>query len=369
MGKPSKIKKSKQRPVNKAYGYLLRYLPRKRFWRVSVITLFVVFTAWIGGMYSIAQWYTFKHRNEPLKLGATFIPDYAKSLGLDPKETMQAMITDLGVKNFRLVSYWDNIEYQQGKYDFSGLDWQFEKANKAGAKVSLAIGLRQPRWPECHAPNWANVDTSPEINWYPQLKKFMAEVINRYKNNPALESYQLENEYFLSVFGECKNFSRERLVDEYKYVKGLDPNHKVIVSRSNNAVGLPVGQPTPDEFGVSVYKRVWDKTLTHRYFEYPFPAWFYGFLAGAGEILTGKDMIIHELQAEPWPPNGILQDSPDELNKSLNAKRLADRFEYGKATGMKKIDLWGAEYWYYRKVKLGDDSLWKVAKQEFAKKD
>jgi hypothetical protein len=32
---------------------------------------------------------------------------------------------------------------------------------------------------------------------------------------------------------------------------------------------------------------------------------------------------------------------------------------------MKSIDLWGAEYWYYRKTVLHDDSLWNVASQQF----
>lgn len=352
-------------PIKKAYGWLRRYLPKSTFWRRLLLTTIALVMLTVATMYGIAQGYRFIHRNDPLKLGVTFIPGYAAGLGLDPKETMQRMIDDLKVKNFRLVSYWEEIEPEPNKFDFSQLDWQFEKANAAGAKVSLAIGLRQPRWPECHHPAWAKVDTTPESEWYPDLQSFMAAVIERYKNNPALESYQLENEFFLSVFGKCTNFNRQRLIDEFKFVKGLDPNHTVIISRSNNAIGLPVGQPTPDEFGVSVYKRVWDKNITRRYVEYPFPAWFYGFLAGAGELLTGKNMIIHELQAEPWPPNGITQDSPEELNKSLDAKRLADRFEYGKATGIKEIDLWGAEYWYYRKVKLGDDSLWKVAQQKF----
>ncbi|MGZ6005524.1 MAG: beta-galactosidase, partial [Candidatus Saccharimonadales bacterium] len=321
----------------------------------------------VGSLYGIARWYIAVHANDPLNLGVTFIPDYAAGLGLDPKDTMKHLINDLQVKNFRLVGYWDDIEPQPNKFDFSQLDWQFAMANAAGAKVSLAIGLRQPRWPECHAPDWVQVDSTPEASWYPNLQAFIAAVIGRYKDNPALDSYQLENEYFLSVFGKCTNFDRNRLETEFKFVKGLDATHPVIISRSNNAIGLPVGQPTPDEFGVSVYKRVWDKTITHRYFEYPFPAWFYAFLAGAGQILTGKNMIIHELQAEPWPPHGIQLDTPAELNKSLDAKRLADRFAYGEATGMKTIDLWGAEYWYYRKVKLGDDSLWKVAQQEFAK--
>ncbi len=351
------------------YSLLLNILPKKTFWRRLVLTLIAIVVLVVGTMYGIARWYIAQNANKPLKLGVTFIPDYASGLGLNPKNTMQAMITDLGVKNFRLVGYWDDVEPSEGKYNFSQLDWEFAMAQAAGAKVSLAIGLRQPRWPECHAPGWTQVDTMPESVWYPKLTSFMNKVIERYKNNSALDSYQLENEYFLSVFGRCKNFDRQRLVNEFNLVKQLDPNHKVIVSRSNNAIGLPVGMPTPDEFGVSVYKRVWDATLTHRYFEYPFPAWFYGFLAGAGKILTGKDMIIHELQAEPWPPGGITgpTSSSAELAKSLDANRLKDRFSYGEATGIREIYLWGAEYWYWRKVKFGDDSLWKVAEQEFSK--
>src|SRR5581483_583878 len=141
---------------------------------------------------------------------------------------------------------------------------------------------------------------------------------------------QLENEYFLSAFGECKDFSRDRLKDEAAFVKQQDPGHKLIISRSNNAIGLPIGQPQPDEFGVSVYKRVWDATITHRYFEYPFPAWFYGFLAGGGKLLTGKDLVIHELQAEAWPPpTENIKDAPvSELYKSMNPQRLQDRFSY-----------------------------------------
>ena len=96
-------------------------------------------------MYGIAYWYQQKHRNEPITFGSTFIPTYAESFGLDPQETMQAMIDDLGIKRFRLVSYWRTIEKEPGTYDFSQLDWQFEKVKKAGGRVSLAIGLRQPR--------------------------------------------------------------------------------------------------------------------------------------------------------------------------------------------------------------------------------
>ncbi len=316
-------------------------------------------------MYGIAQWYIHSERSKPLEQGVSFIPDYAKSLGLDPQETMDAL-TGIGVRHFRLVSYWSDMEQSPGKYDFSQLDWQFKKAETAHSKVILVLGLRQPRWPECHYPGWVDI-SQPQSKWQPQLETFMSKVIERYKDSPSLQQYQLENEYFLHGFGNCTNFSRQRLIDEYNLVKKADPHHSIIIGRSNNSLGFPTGQPQPDEFSISVYKRVWDANFSHRYLEYPQPAWFYGFLAGTQKIFLHKDMMIGELQAEAWPPRGqtIQNTSLAEQNKSLNAKRLKDRFQYGRATGMRQIYLWGAEYWYYRLVKLDDPSLWNVAKQEF----
>lgn len=354
----------------RAYKRLLRHLrfEKPRYWireqgvftKIALV-LCAIIILFVGSAYGVAQWYIITQRHKEFKFGATFIPSYARYFDLDPEATLDAMINDLNIRHYRLVSYWDAIEKTPGQYDFSELDWQIKKVQAAGGTVSLAIGLRQPRWPECHMPDWAAKQSKDQ--WYPQLKTFIGKVVNRYKDNSALDTYQLENEYFLKAFGICPDFSRDRLVDEFNYVKRLDPNHKIIVTRSNNAWGWPVYAPIPDISGVSIYKRVWDRTITKRYFEYPFPAWFYAFLAGGTEILTGKDLIVHELQTEPWGPDkGIKDISIEEQNKSLDAKRLTDRIKYGKATGMREIDLWGVEMWYWRKVKLHDDSLWEAGK-------
>lgn len=349
-----------------AFSFVVRtlrgYYRKNWFSKVAVILTGLIILA-VGTMYGISRWYAYTQAGKPLVMGTSFIPAYAESFGLDPKDTMDALINDLGIRQFRLVSYWTQLEPEQGKYDFSLLDWQFKKAEESGSKVTLSLGLRQPRWPECHMPKWAQ--GMPESQWQPLLEKFMTETVNRYKNSPALDSYQVENEFFLKDFGICTNFNRDRLVSEYNLVKKLDPNHPVIIARSNNAIGWPVGEPTPDEFGISIYKRVWDSKITKRYVEYPFPAWYYGFLAGWQKIVTGRDMIVHELQAEAWPPNyqNIKDVSIDEQNKSFSPEIFKSRVEYGKATGMREIYLWGSEYWYYRKQILNDPSLWDVAKE------
>jgi len=318
-------------------------------------------------MYGIARWYMASQADQPIVFGATFIPDYARHFDLDARETMTAMIDDLGLKRLRLVSYWSNGEREPGEYDFSELDWQFRLAEDRGVQVSLAIGLRQPRWPECHMPEWAK--QLPKAEWSARLKDYMSAVVLRYKDSPALESYQLENEYFLKVFGICPDHSRDRLIDEFNLVKSLDPKTTLVVSMSNNAIGTPIGEPTPDEWAISVYKRVWDKDVTKRYLEYPIPAWYYGFRAGFTQLIRGHNSFIHELQAESWTPGDLgSKNTPlDEQYKSLNPQRLHDRMEYGRATGMKKIDLWGVEWWYYLKTKKNAPEVWEAGRQELRK--
>jgi len=339
---------------------------RSRFGKFVVLIVYII-SFIVASAYGIAKWYQFGNRDEPVVFGATFVPNYARYFELDPKETLSAMIDDLGIKRFRLVSYWNVHEKQPGQYDFSELDWQFDMIEAAGGQVSLAIGLRQPRWPECHGPDWAMA--KPMEQWSKDLNVYISKVIERYKDRESLIEYQLENEFFLSVFGICPDFTRQRLINEAELVKSLDPDTTLVISRSNNAVGFPIGDPRPDKFALTVYKRVWDKTITKRYFEYPFPAWFYGFLAGGGKILTDKDLFIHELQTESWlPPQYNMRTAPiDELYKSLSPERLVARLKYANDTGMKTIDLWGVEWWYHMKNNRNAPELWDTARQELSK--
>jgi hypothetical protein len=367
--------KKKNSRINSARNLvgLIKNTLKRIFWdnRTNIgktgTVLAMIFSLMVASSYGIAQWYINKHKNEPLNIGVTFIPDYARYYSLDPQETMQAIINDLGIKRFRLVSYWKNHEPNDNQYDFSELDWQFDMVEKAGGEVSLTLGLRQPRWPECHGPEWAM--NKPVIDWTEDLKEYMGEIIDRYKDRAVLKEYQLENEYFLSVFGECPDFSRERLVDEFNYVKSKDPSRQLIVSRSNNATpSWPIGEPRADIVAASIYKRVWDKTVTKRYFEYPYPAWFYGFLAGATEITTGRNTIIHELQTEAWLPEGYaMSNAPIEiLYQTFSPDRMRSRLEYGIATGIRTIDIWGVEWWYHMKTKRNSPELWDTAKQVLA---
>lgn len=344
----------------------LKHYWQKNWLNKSMIIAFVTFVVLVSAMFGIAQWYKTSENHKPLVMGVSFMPAYAEFLGLDAEQTMDKIIGELGVRHFRLVSYWNQIEPAPGEYDFEALDWQFKKVEQVDGTVTLSLGLRQPRWPECHMPNWA--EKLPKDERQIHLNGFIAAVVDRYKDSPALKSYQLENEFLLTSFApHCPEITPEQVTEEFKLVKFIDPQHPIIISRSNNLPAIPLRQPVPDEYGISVYRRVWEGRFIDRYFQYPFPAWYYGFLAGAQKIVHGKPSVLHELQAEAWPPHGqsIPDTSLDEQNKSINAQRLEDTFEFGRDTGMREIYLWGAEYWYYRMVKLDDPSLWQVAKDSF----
>jgi hypothetical protein len=48
----------------------------------------------------------------------------------------------------------------------------------------------------------------------------------------------------------------------------------------------------------------------------------------------------------------------------MNADRMKSRIQYAEDTGMRTIDFWGAEWWYWLKVKEHDASVWNVVKDK-----
>lgn len=335
----------------------------RRSWpqRLLVLSLIMVLVIYAQAV-AVSDWYINKHKNEPLNIGVTFSSEYANYLGVDPRATFKALRDDMGFKRFRLVSYWNMVEPTPGKYDFSDLDWQLQMIGEVHGTATVAIGLRQPRWPECHAPDWAAGGL--KAGNYKALDAYIKATVEHLRSYPQVKSYQLENEYFLGVFGVCPPSDRQQLVYEFDMVKALDPSRPILMSLANNYFGIPTGQPRPDEFAVSVYKRVFDYTITHRYYEYPFTPRYYAYRAGLTEIFTGRKSMLHELQAEPWIPPGFdIRTAPlSEEYKSMDPARAASRIPYGISTGFRDIDLWGGEWWYWLKTIRHNPDVWNAVK-------
>src|SRR4030042_2657750 len=94
--------------------------------------------------------------------GVNFSQKYTELLGLDWKNTYLALLDDLKVKNIKLITYWNEIESEENKYNFEDLDWQIKNAEERGVKILLVVGMKTPRWPECHIPDWAKNEDKEE---------------------------------------------------------------------------------------------------------------------------------------------------------------------------------------------------------------
>lgn len=292
------------------------------------------------------------------EFGVSFSLHRCSELGVDKKKLLRAALKDLGFRRFRLMSYWNIHEQEPGNYDFTELDWQLDMIAKYKGKVTLCLGKRQPRWPECHMPDWAK--KLPKDKWYEALFAYIRTVVERYKDHPALASWQLENEALLKDFGYCEDgdYSHLRLRTEYEIAKDTDPVHPVIMTLSDSW-GLPWRRPHPDRYAMSLYRITINKKDTYVYSKRP--AVFYRFRVLFIRLLKNRGCFIHELQAEPWLKTALTESSIEEQLKRMNPPMLKNIIRYAQKTGQNPIDLWGLEWWYWLKAQ-GHPQLWNFAK-------
>ncbi len=292
--------------------------------------------------------YFFGRSQEPEKInyGVSFSQKYAQELGLNWQETYLALLDDLGIKKLRLIAYWDLIEPEQGIYNFQDLDWQIIEASKRGAQVILTIGYKLPRWPECHLPKWAEKE---------DVLEFLEQAVKHYRDMPTIIAWQVENEPFMP-FGICPKLSTKLLDKEIYLVKAFD-DRPVIITDSGELSTWFRASRKADIFGTTLYKTVLHKYL--KYINYPLPAWFYSLWAK----IIRKPIIVSELQAEPWGPKAIQEMSLEEQSKSMSAEKFREIIEFEKQTGISEVYLWGGEWWYWLKEKMGDSSMWEEVRK------
>ncbi len=300
------------------------------------------------------------------RYGVSFSVKYAQELSNDWKANYTALLDDLKIQDYRLMSHWDTIEPDNNRYTFADLDWQMDEAAKRGANVSLSIGLRQPRWPECHEPGWAKQIEEESAAWRTELYEYIEAVVTRYRTHPALYSYQLENEASNNWFGDCRGGAapQDRLVEEFNLVKQLDPYHEVWMSLGDQH-GWPLSQPTPDKYGFSVYRVVYSTQLpVHFYMTYPITVWYHRMRIAIIDIIRDRDVFIHELQAEPWGPKATKDLTIDEQDRSMSSEQIHKNLTYARKIGKSEIYLWGGEWWYWRKQTHNDARPWEAIREE-----
>jgi len=324
-----------------------------------LLWLCVIAVAFGVGIWVLAQ----KPVPESITYGMSFNTPYARELGLDWKETYDAILDDLGVRHLRLAAHWPMVEPENGQWNFTELDYQIARAEAVGAEVVLAVGRRLPRWPECHIPEW--VRSYPREAKNAEVLEYVEAVVERYKDSPAVKIWQVENEPFLRVFAfeHCGELDLELLDAEIALVRRLDPAREILITDSGNLGTWHGAYERGDRFGTSVYVYFWNPELGQ--FRTILPPWAYRVKERLIALWYGeKPTMLIELSAEPWLVRPIVETPLEVQFSRMNVDKFNDILAYAEATRYSEQYLWGAEWWYWLTFK-GHPEMWERGKLLF----
>lgn len=296
--------------------------------------------------------------------GITFSTIRAQELGFDPATLLATMLDDLHPAKIRIPVYWSEIEPTQGKFDFSKYESLLVETGKRGTEVILVLGRKQPRWPECHQPEWFNsLDAQQqEAATLNMIEHSVAE----FKDIQSVVAWQIENEPYFQYGPVCPVTSPALYKKEVNLVAQLDEKPTIATDSGEKGMWVNVAWSGTNTLGATMYREVYhDKK--GKYISYKFPWWSYNIKAGLVKLLTNADDIIGvELQAEPWLIiSNPKATPPAEQLKRMNPDIFRNNIAYATKVGLSENYFWGAEWWYWMAKEHGDDSMINAAKTFF----
>lgn len=291
------------------------------------------------------------------RFGVSFSTKFAWELGLDVDEAFWEIVNNLNVRAIRLPMYWDDIQPEFETWNWWPYDHLVQMADEKGVALTLAIGMKTPRWPECHIPKWAQAISS-DTGFERVRNAYIEAVIRRYDGHPSIERYQIENEP-LFPFGDCPPPDLRGLEREIATVRALT-DKPIQTTVSGEFEPWSRAAPLVDVLGVSMYRISWNDL--YGYSRYPIPAVFYKLRALATSRHVQR-IVISELQAEPWflgPPTA----DDARWARAFTKEDLADQVRFARRTGLPEAYLWGVEWWYYLRGQ-GYPELWEAGRELF----
>ncbi len=297
--------------------------------------------------------------------GVTYSRRFARGLGVDWQGTFDAILRDLGPKKIRLAAYWDEIEKSPREFDFSELDWLVRRAGEAGADVTLVVGLKVPRWPECSFPAW--VYGHEPIDREAALRSYIQHVVERYRLETTISRWQVENEPFL-WFGKCPRRGYGFLEEEIALVRAIDPARPILVTDSGEFGLWARSVLFGDEFGTTMYRKVYNRGVSPflGVIEYPLAPSFFRLKEQMVRFFTGtrdKPFLVVELQAEPWGTRAISEMTYEEQIELFSPDYFGETLHYARDTGFSEYYLWGVEWWYFVGKKYEDWRYWEIGRE------
>lgn len=347
---------------------------RRRVQTLAIALLLPFLT--IGSLHLLAPAPARAHANVgPVQVGISFSPLRAGYLGLDYQSAFRRLEA-LHFRVIRLSAYWDEID--QSGYD--QLDWLMGEAQHAHQPVLLTVGMKALGWPEFFVPAAAmpsSVGQGQDIASDPRLRdatlSFIEDTVLRYRDNPVLLGWQIENEPFNRAGPERLWIDASFLKDEVTSVRQLDNHHRPMIVNAFSHFNLLFDQASArqgfdlrqvlgfeadsaerdslsvlnkgDILGLDVYTAIGYQFIGQDHLSRADGDWP-DRLARVRDlaIRQGKQAWITEAQAEPWEAS----DSTFAKPKSTSPQAIRSLFANLKDAGYGTVLFWGAEYWLWQ---------------------
>jgi hypothetical protein len=301
----------------------------------------------------------------PKILGTTFSPLQCHYMGLDYQEVFRR-VCSLGLNRVRLCAYWHEIERSPKQFDFSILDWLLEESDRYGVEAIVAVGMKVPRWPEFHFPDWVQSQHNTKGRPEPMdtdgaiadlTLRLTEAVVTHARSAPNLKYWQVENEPFTKLDITAGRYLSTAFVErEVALVRSLArADQKIALT---GAIELP-GAANPeddrafaaclrlaDAVGINVYTKV---PVGPLFYLEPNPFYWRKLQQWQAELVAnGKEDWIAEAQAEPWEHKQLVAMNKFD-HPSSSPKQTTNLVSSLSRMGYSTVLLWGCEYWYWQK--------------------
>jgi len=174
------------------------------------------------------------------RLGISFRPLQAESMGLEPRGTLAALL-EHPYQVVRLAALWNRMEPAPDAFDPSHLDWQVESAERTGKQVIIAVGAVKnfgyPEFfvPKHHLPTPLREGSLVGEASHPELLaaalKFVGRVVERYGTHDSVVAWQVEHEAVDPLGVEHSwRLTTGFVKREMAEVKRLDPKRPILLN-------------------------------------------------------------------------------------------------------------------------------------------
>jgi hypothetical protein len=323
-------------------------------------------------------------------LGLSFRPLQATALGLDPQQTLQALLA-YPFHLLRLGAYWNRLEPEAGRFEPEELDRQIGAAERAGKQIILCVGaVKTFGYPEVFVPahhlsrplqEGARIDSPAYGALLSAATAFITRIVERYRDRRAILAWQVEHEAADPLGMEHSwRLATAFVQAEIAAVRAADPTRPILLNgflptslvvrlsqwwrTRDQGDSLAVAQRLADIVGLDYYPRHVLVGLGSRavYLDGSSSPWQGGRRKrlSAWARTHGQQVMVAEGQAEPWeavttPPNPrdreMYSCPPEQLIATYNQ---CMSWAEGGTGDLFAYLFWGAEYWVLRQ-QHGDD--------------